>query len=129
MTSDAAQLSRRERQIMEVVYELGRATAADVRARMPDPPSYSAVRAMLRILEDKGHIVHEQDGPRYVFLPTVPREEASETALRRLVRTFFAGSPEGAMAALLDLDGDRLDENALQRLAEMIEEARREEDR
>ena len=129
MTSDAAQLSRRERQIMEIVYELGRATAADVRERMPDPPSYSAVRAMLRILEDKGHVVHEQDGPRYVFLPTVPREEASETALRRLVRTFFAGSPEGAMAALLDLEGDRLDEKALQRLAEMIEEARREENR
>ncbi len=129
MTTDTAHLSRRERQIMEVVYELGRATAADVRERMPDPPSYSAVRAMLRILEDKGHIVHEQDGPRYVFLPIVPREEASETALRRLVRTFFAGSPEGAMAALLDLEGDRLDEDALQRLAEMIEEARREEDR
>jgi len=128
MTSDAAQLSRRERQIMEIVYELGRATAAEVRAHLPDPPSYSAVRAMLRILEDKGHIVHEQDGPRYVFLPTVPREEASETALRRLVRTFFGGSSEGAMAALLDLEGDRLDENALQRLAEMIEEARREED-
>ena len=129
MTTDTAHLSRRERQIMEVVYELGRATAADVRERMPDPPSYSAVRAMLRILEDKGHIVHEQDGPRYVFLPIVPREEASETALRRLVRTFFAGSPEGAMAALLDLEGDRLDEDALQRLAEMIEEARREEGR
>ena len=129
MTTDTAHLSRRERQIMEVVYELGRATAADVRERMPDPPSYSAVRAMLRILEDKGHIVHEQDGPRYIFLPTVPREEASETALRRLVRTFFGGSSEGAMAALLDLEGDRLDENALQRLAEMIEEARREEDR
>lgn len=129
MTTDTAHLSRRERQIMEVVYELGRATAVDVRERMPDPPSYSAVRAMLRILEDKGHIVHEQDGPRYVFLPIVPREEASETALRRLVRTFFAGSPEGAMAALLDLEGDRLDEDALQRLAEMIEEARREEDR
>ncbi len=129
MTTDTAHLSRRERQIMEVVYELGRATAVEVRERMPDPPSYSAVRAMLRILEDKGHIVHEQDGPRYVFLPIVPREEASETALRRLVRTFFGGSPEGAMAALLDLDGDRLDEDALQRLAEMIEEARREEDR
>ncbi len=129
MTTDTAHLSRRERQIMEVVYELGRATAADVRERMPDPPSYSAVRAMLRILEEKGHIVHEQDGPRYVFLPIVPREEASETALRRLVRTFFAGSPEGAMAALLDLEGDRLDEDALQRLAEMIEVARREEDR
>ncbi len=129
MTSDAAQLSRRERQIMEIVYELGRATAVEVREHLPDPPSYSAVRAMLRILEDKGHVVHEQDGPRYVFLPIVPHEEASETALRKLVRTFFAGSPEGAMAALLDLDGDRLDEDALQRLAEMIEEARREEDR
>ena len=129
MTTDTAQLSRRERQIMEIVYELGRATAAEVRERMPDPPSYSAVRAMLRILEDKGHIIHEQDGPRYIFLPIVPREEASETALRRLVRTFFGGSPEGAMAALLDLDGDRLDEDALQRLAEMIDEARREEER
>jgi len=126
MTSDAAQLSRRERQIMEIVYERGRATAADVRAHMPDPPSYSAVRAMLRILEEKGHLRHEQDGPRYAFLPTVPREEASETALRKLVRTFFGGSPEGAMAALLDLESDQLDEKALQRLSEMIEEARKE---
>ena len=129
MTSDAAQLSRRERQIMEIVLGLIFRASTEVRAHLPDPPSYSAVRAMLRILEDKGHIVHEQDGPRYIFLPTVPREEASETALRRLVRTFFGGSSEGAMAALLDLEGDRLDENALQRLAEMIEEARREEDR
>ena len=127
MTSDAAQLSRRERQIMEIVYELGQATAAEVRSRMPDPPSYSAVRAMLRILEDKGHLRHEQEGPRYVFLPTVPREEARETALRRLVRTFFGGSPEGAMAALLDLEGDRLDDEALARLSEMIEEAKRED--
>jgi len=126
MTSDAAQLSRRERQIMEIVYERGRATAADVRAHMPDPPSYSAVRAMLRILEEKGHLRHEQDGPRYAFLPTVPRQEASETALRKLVRTFFGGSPEGAMAALLDLESDQLDEKALQRLSEMIEEARKE---
>jgi predicted transcriptional regulator len=127
MTSDAAQLSRRERQIMEIVYENGRATAAEVREQMTDPPSYSAVRAMLRILEEKGHLRHEQDGPRYVFAPTVAREEASETALRRLVRTFFGGSPEGAMAALLDLEGDRLDEAALERLAGMIEEAKREE--
>ena len=126
MTSDAAQLSRRERQIMEIVYEIGRASAADVRERMPDPPSYSAVRAMLRILEDKGHIRHEQDGPRYIFLPTVPREEASENALRRLVRTFFDGSPEGAMAALLDLEGDHLDDEALQRIARRIDDARRE---
>ncbi|HSM52114.1 MAG TPA: BlaI/MecI/CopY family transcriptional regulator [Thermoanaerobaculia bacterium] len=127
MTSDTAHLSRRERQIMEVVYERGRVTAAEVREQMPDPPSYSAVRAMLRILEDKGHLRHEQDGPRYVFMPTVPHEEASETALRRLVRTFFGGSPEGAMAALLDLEGDRLDEEALDRIAERIDEARKED--
>ena len=126
MTSDAAHLSRRERQIMEIVYELGRGSVAEVRARMPDPPSYSAVRAMLRILEDKGHLRHEQDGPRYVFLPTVPREEARETALRKLVRTFFGGSPEGAMAALLDLESDQLDEEALDRLAKMIDEAKTE---
>jgi predicted transcriptional regulator len=119
-------LSRRESQIMEVVYELGRATAAEVRDRIPDPPSYSAVRAMLRILEDKGHLRHEQDGPRYVFLPTVPREEARETALRRIVRTFFGGDAEGAMAALLDLGVDELDGEALERLADRIDEARRE---
>ena len=127
MTTDTAQLSRRERQIMEIVYELGKASAADVRERMPDPPSYSAVRAMLRILEDKGHIQHEQDGPRYVFLPTVPREQASENALRRLLRTFFDGSPEGAMAALLDLEGDHLDDEALRRIARRIDEARGED--
>ena len=127
MTTDTAQLSRRERQIMEIVYEFGRASAADVRERMPDPPSYSAVRAMLRILEDKGHIRHEQVGPRYVFLPTVPREQASENALRRLVRTFFDGSPEGAMAALLDLEGDHLDDEALRRIARRIDEARGED--
>ena len=127
MGADSSQLSRRERQIMEIVYERGRVSAAEVREQMPDPPSYSAVRAMLRILEDKGHLRHEQDGPRYVFLPTVPREEASETALRRLVRTFFGGSPEGAMAALLDLEGDNLDEEALQRIAERIEDARGED--
>ena len=128
MTADTTDLSRRERQIMTIVYEHGRATAAEVRERMPDAPSNSAVRAMLRILEDKGHLRHEQEGPRYIFLPTVPREEASETALRRLVRTFFGGSPEGAMAALLDLEGNQLDEEALQRIAKRINDARREED-
>ena len=126
MTSDTSQLSRRERQIMEIVYQQGRVTAAEVRERMPEAPSYSAVRAMLRILEDKGHLRHEQEGPRYVFLPTVTHEEASETALRRLVRTFFADSPEGAMAALLELEGDRLDEEALARIAARIREAQRE---
>jgi predicted transcriptional regulator len=128
MGADAANLSRRERQIMEIVYQHGRVSAAEVRDRMPDPPSYSAVRAMLRILEDKGHVQHEQDGPRYVYLPTVPREEASETALRRLVRTFFEGSPEGAMAALLDMESDKLDDEALERIAARIAEVRREEE-
>ncbi|MCU0305123.1 MAG: BlaI/MecI/CopY family transcriptional regulator [Thermoanaerobaculales bacterium] len=126
MTNDANQLSRRERQIMEVIYARGRATAAEVREDLPDPPSYSAVRAMLRILEDKGHLSHESDGPRYVFRPTVPREEARETALKRLVQTFFGGSPERAVAALLELDDEGLDERALDRIAERIDEARKE---
>ena len=126
MVSDQTQLSRRERQIMEIVYERGRATAAEVREHMSDPPSYSAVRAMLRILEDKGHLQHVSDGPRYVFLPTIPPEQARKTALERLIHTFFDGNPERAMAALLDLGGDDLDSDALERIAERIAEARRE---
>lgn len=126
MTPQTNELSRRERQIMDVLYELGRATAAEVRERLPEPPSYSAVRAMLRILEDKGHLIHEQDGPRYVFIPTVPREEASESALRRVVRTFFDGSAESALTALIDIGAEDLDEDALRRLADRIAEARRE---
>jgi len=125
MTADPNQLSRRERQIMEVIYAHGRATAAEVQENLPDPPSYSAVRAMLRILENKGHLLHENDGPRYVFLPTTPREQARETALRGVVKTFFGGSPENAVAALLDLD-DELDAEALERIAERIADARRE---
>ena len=126
MTPEANELSRRERQIMDVLYERSHATAAEVRERLPDPPSYSAVRAMLRILEDKGHLRHEQDGPRYVFSPAVPREEARESALRRVVRTFFDGSAESAMSALLDLGVEDLDEEALRRLADRIAEARKE---
>ncbi len=127
MAADPAQLSRRERQIMEIIYENKSATAAEVRERIPDPPSYSAVRAMLRILEEKGHLRHEQQGPRYVFMPTVPREEARDSALKRLIRTFFDGSAEGAMAALLDLDDEQLDEDALKRLADRINDARTED--
>ena len=123
--TDPNQLSRRERQIMEVIYTRGRATAAEVLESLPDPPSYSAVRAMLRILEGKGHLVHVTDGPRYVFLPTTPREQARETALRGIIQTFFGGSPENAVAALLDLD-DELDAEALERLAELIADARKE---
>ena len=124
--TDPTQLSRRENQIMDIVYELGRVSAAEVQERLPDPPSYSAVRAMLRILEEKGHLRHEQDGPRYVFVPTVSPEHARQTALRRIVRTFFGGSPEGAMAALIDLGGQELNADELERLAAMIEHARKE---
>ncbi|HEX2446135.1 MAG TPA: BlaI/MecI/CopY family transcriptional regulator, partial [Vicinamibacterales bacterium] len=85
-------LSRRERQIVDALYKLGRASAADIRAEIPEPPSYSAVRALLRILEDKGHVRHEQDGPRYVYVPTIARDSAKRSAMRHLVQTFFDGS-------------------------------------
>jgi predicted transcriptional regulator len=119
------QLSRRERQIMDVIYRLGRATAAEVLERLPDPPSYSAVRAMLRVLEDKGHVRHEQDGQRYVYLPTVAREKARKSALAHLVKTFFDGSVERAVTALLD-SGGRLTDEEYDRLARLIKRARSE---
>jgi predicted transcriptional regulator len=123
-TSAQAQLSRRERQIMDVVYRLGKATVSDVLERLPDPPSYSAVRALMRILEEKGHLSHEQDGPRYVYLPTVPRDAAQASALSHLVRTFFGGSAEAAVAALLDLPEHGMSEGELSRLSRLIDEAR-----
>lgn len=119
-------LSRRERQIMHAVYRLGDATVAEVRAEIPDPPSYSAVRSTLSILEEKGLLTHRQDGPRHVYLPTVPEDEARESALAQLLGTFFDGSVEGAVAALLDMRSGTLSEEALDRLAEMVEMARRE---
>ncbi|HEV8400900.1 MAG TPA: BlaI/MecI/CopY family transcriptional regulator [Gemmatimonadales bacterium] len=121
-----AQLSRREREIMDVIYRSGRATAADVMENLTDPPSYSAVRALLRVLEDKGHLRHEEDGPRYVFVPTVPRERARQSALRQLVHTFFDGSTEQAVAALLDLSSTRLSDEELDRLRDLIADARKE---
>ncbi len=120
-------LSRRERQIMDVVYRLGRATAAEVLEALPDPPSYSSVRALLRVLEEKGHLRHEQDGPRYVFLPTVPRDKARRSALRQLVQTFFEGSTAQAVAALLGEPGAGLSDEDLDRLSRMIDRARKEE--
>jgi predicted transcriptional regulator len=123
-TSAQTQLSRRERQIMDVVYRLGKATVTDVLERLPDPPSYSAVRALMRILEEKGHLSHEQDGPRYVYLPTVPRDAAQASALSHLVRTFFGGSAEAAVAALLDLPEHGMSEGELSRLSRLIDEAR-----
>ena len=119
-------LSRRERQIMDVLYARGRATAQEVLDALPDPPSYSAVRALLRVLEDKGHVSHEHDGPRYVFAPVVAREKARRSALRRVLDTFFDGSAEQAMAALLDLQSSKLDPEELDRLAKLIAKARKE---
>jgi BlaI family transcriptional regulator, penicillinase repressor len=119
-------LSRRERQIMDVLYERGKASAAEVLEAMPDPPSYSAVRAMLRVLEEKGHALHEQDGTRYIYVPAVPREAARESALHRLVQTFFGGSTEQAVAALIDMSREQLDDAQLRRMSKMIEQARKE---
>jgi predicted transcriptional regulator len=120
------ELSRRERQIMSVVHRLGRATAAEVLAAMPEPPSYSAVRAMLRILEDKGQLRHEQDGPRYVYSTTMPVERAGRSALRDVVTTFFAGSAEEAVATLIDMNERKLSGDELDRLADLINRAREE---
>jgi predicted transcriptional regulator len=119
-------LARRERQIMDVLYARGRATAQDVLDALPDPPSYSTVRALLRVLEGKGHVRHEQDGPRYVFLPVVAREKARRSALRRVLDTFFDGSTEQTVAALLDLQSSKLDPQELERLARLIDKARKE---
>ncbi|REJ80237.1 MAG: BlaI/MecI/CopY family transcriptional regulator [Acidobacteria bacterium] len=118
---EPGELSRRERQILDLLYRLGKATAAQVREELPDAPSYSAVRALLRILEEKGHVEHSQEGPRYVYRPTVPRRAASRSALRHLVETFFAGRPSDAMAALIDLEADQLDGEQRRRLIERIE--------
>lgn len=119
-------LSRRERQIMDVIYARGSATVRDVMQGIPDAPSYSAVRAMLKILEEKGHLKHRQEGPRYLYAPVVPRQAASESALKQMLRTFFDGSTERAMAALLDMSSDRLSAEELDRLARLIEQARKE---
>ncbi len=119
-------LSRRERQIMDAIYRRGQATAAEILEDLPDPPSYSAVRAMLRVLEEKGHLRHDQQGPRYVFLPTVPRERASRSALKQLMRTFFEGSTEQTVAALLDLSASKLSDAELDRLSQLINQARKE---
>jgi predicted transcriptional regulator len=120
------ELSRRERQIMDFLYQHGRATAAEVQRGLPDPPSYSAVRAMLRVLEEKGHVRHDQDGPRYVYLPRLGRDRAKRSALRHVVKTFFGGSAEQAVAALLDDGSADLSEDELDRLARLIARARKE---
>lgn len=117
-------LGSRERQIMEVVYRLGRATVAEVLAQLEDPPSYSAVRAMLRILEDKGHLKHSQDGPRYLYMPVVSGERARRSILQDVVRRLFDNSTEKAVAALLESSSDRMSDDELERLRRMIDSAR-----
>ena len=122
-----AALTKRERQIMDVLYRMGRATAADVLAALPGTPHYSTVRTQLRVLEEKGHVRHESDGLRYVYLPTLARHTARKAALRHLVDTFFDGSAAGAVSALLGRDAGRLSGDELDRIEELLKSARREE--
>jgi predicted transcriptional regulator len=119
-------LSRRERQIMDILFRRGRATAAEVMDDLPGEPSYSTVRTQLRVLEEKGHVRHDEEGLRYVYFPVVARHAARKSALRHLVDTFFEGSAEKAVAALLGGEGSRLSEDELNRIAEMVARARRE---
>ncbi|MDQ2774069.1 MAG: BlaI/MecI/CopY family transcriptional regulator [Acidobacteriota bacterium] len=119
-------LSRRERQIMDVLYRLGRATTAEVHETIPNPPSYSAVRAMLRVLEEKKHVRHEEKDLRYIFIPIVTRENARRSALQHLLDTFFDGSPEQAVATLLDVSARDLSDEELDRMAALVEKARKE---
>lgn len=119
-------LSRRERQIMDIIYKKGDCTAAEVMDNLPDPPSYSAVRALLRILEEKKHLRHRQEGPRYVYSPTVSVDKAKKSALHHVITTFFEGSVSQAVAALLDLGEDSIPEEEMSRLSRLVDRASRE---
>jgi len=120
------ELTRRERQIMDIIYRRGRATAQEVLEHLAEPPSYSAVRALLRLLEERGHVRHIQDGQRYVYLPAVGRSDARRSALAHIVRTFFDGSVEAAVAALVDSSRAKLSRAELDRLALLIDKAKKE---
>ena len=117
------QFSRRERQIMDVLHTRKSATVADIRAALPNPPGYSAVRALLRILEEKGHVKHREDGARYVYLPRASQKAASRSALKRILSTFFSGSVDHAVAALLDASDKKLSEAELKKLQQIIKRA------
>jgi predicted transcriptional regulator len=121
-----AKLSRRERQTMEIVYRLGEVTVNDVLANLEDPPSYSAMRACMRVLEEKGHLIHRQDGPRYVYLPTMSLNQARQSAIEGLLRNFFNNSYEQMIAALLDASESGPSSEELENLARLIEQARKE---
>ena len=119
-------LGRRERQIMDVIYRLGRASVTEVRENLPDPPTYSAVRAMLGFLEDKGFLRHERDGMKYIYLPTVDAKQARRSALQHMVKTFFNGSAALAAAALIEMNDTQLSADEIKRLSELIKKARHE---
>jgi BlaI family transcriptional regulator, penicillinase repressor len=119
-----AGLTKRERQIMDVLYRLGRATAAEIMEHVPGAPGYSTIRTQLRVLESKGHVRHEEQGLRYIYLPTLARRSAGRSALRHLVDTFFDGSSAKAVAALLGGEGSRISDDELQRIAELVSNAR-----
>src|SRR6476660_9462750 len=120
-------LSRRERQIMDIIYRLGRGSVGDVMERLSGEPAYSTVRAQLRVLEEKGHLRHEEHGLRYVYVPKVPRHVVRQSALRHLVDTFFEGSAGKAVAALLGKEGIKISEEELERISELIEKAKKED--
>ena len=120
-------LTRRERQIMDILFRVGRATAAEVMAELPGEPSYSTVRTQLRVLEEKGHVKHEEEGLRYVYTPAVARQTARRSALRHLVETFFDGSAEKVVGALLGGEASRLSKAELDRIADLVSKARKEE--
>jgi BlaI family transcriptional regulator, penicillinase repressor len=126
VTDEMRDLSRRERQIMDFLFRVGRATAAEVMEGLPDAPSYSAVRALLRILERKGHVRHETEGRAYVYLPSVRRDAARQRALTHLLKTFFDNSVEQAVAALLAIKGEKMSEAELDRVSKLIDAAKNE---
>ena len=121
-----AKWSRRERQIMDILYQRGKASASEVREAMTDAPSYSAVRAMLRVLEEKGHVKHQAEGLKYAYVPVVNAEKARRSAVKHLLDTFFRDSPEQVVAALLDVSSKRLTGDELDRMSELIEKAKKE---
>jgi BlaI family transcriptional regulator, penicillinase repressor len=125
--SALAGLSRRERQIMDILYRTGKASASEVREAMADAPGYSAVRAMLRVLEEKGHVKHQAEGLKYVYVPTMAQDKAKRSAVKHVLDTFFSGSAEQIVAALLDVSATRLTRDELDRMSELIEKAKREE--
>ena len=118
-------LSRRERQIMDILYRLGRATANEVMNALSGEPNYSTVRTQLRVLESKGHIRHEEEGLRFVYMPTVPRHAVRQSALRHMLETFFEGSAEKLLSTLLGSEGGKLSDHELERLAQLIEKTRK----